>query len=297
MKILFVAVFTPNSTNVSQSRGFKDNGAVVYEYDYRERLSKLRNLQKRDDELIELAKSWLPDLVVFSKCNNMHYRVVDEINKVSKTCMWYMDAMHNFDLELIEKTKRVNYFVSGVEGVTEHAHKLCKETTFVHQCPDELMNFIDNDERHYEYDITFIGSVDSSKIHGNRKTFVDALKTNFNGFKHFNGVFGLEHNEIVNKSKINLNFSPTDATGVSVRIYKILASGGFLMSTPWKNMENTFTPGEDIVIFNNKEELIDKINYYLKHDSERENIRNNGNKLGQQFLPKEWAKKIIQFCK
>jgi len=294
MKVLFVAVFTPNSTNVAQSRGFKENGCEVYEYDYRARLGALRNINRRDDELINLAKSFEPDLIIFSKCNQMHYRVIDACNKISKTCLWYMDAMNNFDDELVEKAKRCDYFISGVEGVTPHAEKYCDNTIFINQCPDDAMNFM-LDEFNYVDDATFIGSVDSSKIHGDRKRYVDILKNKFPGFKAYNGIYGLEHNEIVNQSKINLNFSPTDATGVSVRIYKILASGGFLMTTPWVNLEETFTIDENIVIFNDENELIDKVNFYLNNEDERNRIRLNGYKLAQKFLPKEWAKKIINY--
>ncbi len=296
MKILFIAVFSPNSTNVSQSRGFKENGCEVYEYDYRARLSSLKNINRRDDELINLAKSLKPDLTIFSKCNQMHHRVVDEINKISKTCMWYMDAMHNFNNELIEKSKRVNYFISGVEGVTPHAATFCENALFIHQCPDDEMNFM-LDDIEYKADVTFIGSIDSSKIHGDRQMFVNALKNEFPGFKHYNGVFGLEHNKIVNESKINLNFSPTDATGVSVRIYKILASGGFLMTTPWNGLEETFTFNENIVTFETKEELIEKVKFYLENEEERNRIRLNAYNKIQEFLPKQWAKRIIEFCK
>ncbi len=296
MKIVFVAVFTPNSTNVSQSRGFKENGVDVIEFDYRNIASELGSMNKRDDKLIELCKNEKPDLVVFSKCNMMHYRVVDEINKVSKTCMWYMDAMHNFNNELIQKSVRVNYFISGVEGVTDFASKYCDNTIFVNQCPDDKMNFM-LENFSYKDDITFIGSSDSSKIHNNRKTYINFLKKNFNNFKHHNGVYGLEHNKIVNESKINLNFSPTDSTGVSVRIYKILASGGFLMSTPWKDLEKTFKVDRDIVIFNNETELQEKINFYLNNEDKRNDIRMNGYKKVNQYLPKSWAKKIINYCK
>lgn len=296
MKIVFVAVFTPNSTNVSQSRGFKENGVDVIEFDYRNIASELGSMNKRDDKLIELCKNEKPDLVVFSKCNMMHYRVVDEINKVSKTCMWYMDAMHNFNNELIQKSVRVNYFISGVEGVTDFASKYCDNTIFVNQCPDDKMNFM-LENFSYKDDITFIGSSDSSKIHNNRKTYINFLNKNFNNFKHYNGVYGLEHNKIVNESKINLNFSPTDSTGVSVRIYKILASGGFLMSTPWKDLEKTFKVDRDIVIFNNETELQEKINFYLNNEDKRNDIRMNGYKKVAQYLPKRWAKKIINYCK
>jgi len=296
MKILFVAVFTHNSTNVSQSRGFKENGCEVLEYDYRKKLIEFNNVYNRDSDLIDVAKKYKPDLVIFSKCNNMSYRVIDECNKISKTALWYMDAMNNFDGELIEKIKRCNYFICGVEGVVPHAEKFNKNCIFIQQCPDDLMNFLDHDlEDKWLDDISFIGSADSSAIHGDRVKYINFLKNSFSSFKHYNGVYGLDHNKIVNQSKINLNFSPTDGSGVSVRIFKILASGGFLMTTSWKDMENTFIPGEDIIIFNSEEELKNKIEFYLKNEDIRNKIRLSGYNKVQNYLPKSWAKNIIDY--
>lgn len=296
MKIVFVAVFTPNSTNVAQSRGFKDIGCDVLEYDYRSKLAEFNDVYTRDSDLINSVLKFKPDLVIFSKCNNMSHRVVDECNKISKTALWYMDAMNNFDFELIEKIKRCDYFICGVEGVIPHAEKFNKNCMFLQQCPDDLMNFLDHKlENTWVDDVTFIGSSDSSKIHADRYDYINFLKNTFAGFKHYNGVYGLEHNKIVNQSKINLNFSPTDSSGVSVRIFKILASGGFLMTTPWKDMENTFIPEKDVVVFSSKEELKDKIEFYLKNQDLRDKIRLSGYNKVQNYLPKNWAKNIVEY--
>ena len=208
--------------------------------------------------------------------------------------MWYMDGMNNFDNELKEKIRRCTHVVSGVEGVTKHALELNPNTTFINQCPDEEMNFM-LDDIQYNDDISFIGSVQA--VHGDRRMYIDLLSKKYDKFNHYNGVHGLEHNRVVNKSKINLNMTAYDVGGISVRIYKILASSGFLMSTPWEGMEETFDIGNDIIIFNNKEELIEKIDYYLSNEEERNRIRLNGYKKSQEFLPKMWGKKIIDYVK
>ena len=116
MKILFVAVFKSGSTNVSQSRGFQMGGHGVYEYCYRDRLQKLGSTFHRVSDLIHTVSQLKPDVVVFSKCSNMSYQVVEECNKHSKTIMWYMDALHNFDQELIDKISRCSSFVCGVDS-------------------------------------------------------------------------------------------------------------------------------------------------------------------------------------
>lgn len=289
MKILFVAVFKPNSTNVAQARGFMENGHEVIKYDYREIAGRV-GTHGRDRQLIGLCKKEKPDVTIFSKCNQMHYSVVDECNKIGKTVFWYMDATNNFDIELQEKIKRSTVALFGLGLIAEMSLKLNKNSYFLDQCPDDKMNFMLN-EFEYKYDTTFIGQISGVNVHSDREHYKEVI-----GFNHFDNVHGLEHNNIVNQSKINLNFSHTDGAGTSVRVYKILAAGGFLLTTPWKenSMNQSFTVGKDFDIFTNENELRNKIDYYLNNEEKRNEIRLHGHQTVQQYLPKNWAKKIIE---
>ena len=285
MTMLFVAVFTPNSTNIHQSRGLKEAGHDVIEYDF-------RTHSNPNKDIISLTQSLNPDVVLFSKANNIHFSVIDECNKYSKTILWYMDALHNFNNELIDKVKRCTSFVCGVEGVVKEASKYSKNVHFVQQCYDENLNY--KTDIVQDINISFIGTNDAIPIHSNRQPYINYLRNNFNTFTPFSGVFGEAHNVVVNRTKINLNFTPTDKTGTSVRLHKILGAGGFLMTTPWDDMEKSFTPGKDFVVFNSQEELKEKIEYYLTHTEEREAIKLHGNNTIQKCLPKQWAIETIE---
>ena len=286
-KVLFVGVFAPNSTNVSQARAFKTIGSEVYEYDYRARLSKIGIVKMRDNELIDICNTWQPDLTIFSKCNNMSSRVVDAANKHSTTVLWYMDALNNFDEELQEKIRRVDHFICGIDGVVEHGLKINEKTHFLPQCPDEEMNFMLEDIQH-QHDVTFIGNISPhTGTHSDRIKYKDKV-----GFTHLEGVYGLEHNTAVNQSKINLNFAHTSTSGASVRVFKILASGGFLLTTPWEGMDDLFTTGKDLDIFTSPKELQEKIDFYLSDDQKRDEIRLHGHKTVQKFMPRNWATQI-----
>jgi len=291
MNILFVAVFNPNSTNVSQSRGFRNIGHGVYEYDFRERRNQLGGDLQRDQDLIKCVEQLKPEVVVFSKADGINPSVIDECNKHSKTILWYMDALHNFNNNIIEKVKKVNSFVCGIPGVNLEAVKYNSNTFFVDQCYDEEFNFPITDITK-DIDISFIGNVGPG-IHGNRVPYINYIKEHFPTFRHFNNVFGLEHNNLINRTKINVNFTPTDATGTSVRFHKILASKGFIMSLPWTGMKDMFTPDKDFVVFNTPEEFKEKATYYLSHPEEMDKIREQGYQTIQNSHPNQWAKNLI----
>ena len=69
---------------------------------------------------------------------------------------------------------------------------------------------------------------------------------------------------VFNKSTINLN--PTSKpirSGIPLRIFDLLACGGFVLSNYQSDLLNDFVPGEELDIYSSIEELEEKIEYYL----------------------------------
>lgn len=89
---------------------------------------------------------------------------------------------------------------------------------------------------------------------------------------------------IFNTSKINLNITTkTIKSGISQRVFDVLACGGFLISNYQEELYEFFTPGEDLEIFSSIEELADKIQYYLTHEDERLRIARCGNQTVNKY--------------
>lgn len=87
----------------------------------------------------------------------------------------------------------------------------------------------------------------------------------------------LEMPKIFQCSKININ--PTIKTiqsGVPLRVFDVLACKGFLITNYQSEFAEHFTIGEDLVVYENLEDLKQKINYYLYHDEERKAIARRG---------------------
>ena len=78
---------------------------------------------------------------------------------------------------------------------------------------------------------------------------------------------------IFNRSRINLNLTLRSIrSGIPLRVWDIMAAGGFCISNRQAEMPLFFKENEDIVYFSDMEELVDKAGYYLKHDDERRKI-------------------------
>lgn len=83
--------------------------------------------------------------------------------------------------------------------------------------------------------------------------------------------------KVYNLSKINLNFTLRSIEkGLPLRIFEVLASGGFLISNYQEEIPELFEIGEEIEIFTCEEELYDKCEYYLSHEEERKAIAKKG---------------------
>lgn len=83
--------------------------------------------------------------------------------------------------------------------------------------------------------------------------------------------------KIIKCSRINLNLTNRPIrTGLPLRIFDILGCGGFLISNYQEEIPEYFEPDKDIVLFGSRKELLEKIDYYLKHESERNEIAKNG---------------------
>lgn len=83
--------------------------------------------------------------------------------------------------------------------------------------------------------------------------------------------------EIFRNSKINLNVSLSCIeTGIPLRVLDIIACGGLALSNFQPEIYEYFRPDEDIICFNNSEELLAKASFLIKEDSFREKVIENG---------------------
>lgn len=82
---------------------------------------------------------------------------------------------------------------------------------------------------------------------------------------------------VLQRTKINLNISRRGLkSGIPLHVFTIMGSGGFLMSNFQAELLDFFVPGEDFVYYEDKEDMLQKIGYYLSHEEERKVIARSG---------------------
>ena len=85
-------------------------------------------------------------------------------------------------------------------------------------------------------------------------------------------------NELYNQTKINISFAPKEPPGriVNMRTFEICMSGNFQLMQYTPCVEEFFDIDKEIVCWKNRNDLFDKIQYYLENKEEREKIAKNG---------------------
>jgi len=284
MKILFVAVFDNSykSTNNSQLRSLIQSGHHVVGYNFRENAKKM-GFSKRDEHLLEIIKAGNFDHVLVSKGENIN--ILDKAREHSKISLWFMDPLSSYNEEMKRKTKNADFFFCDKKNVLDVAGEINKNSFRVCEGYDQFVDRPHNLAK--KYDLSFIGS-----IYGNRSSKIKSIKRDVS---IFNNKFGTGHAKIVSQTRINLNLCTSN--GASDRVYKVMASGGFLVTDDWDGREEDFTNGEDLIIFENNKDLNEKIDYYLQNPKKIKLISQNGYKKVKKFSRLAWATNITNIMR
>lgn len=84
---------------------------------------------------------------------------------------------------------------------------------------------------------------------------------------------------VMHNSKINLNISLRSIqSGIPLRAFDILGSGGFLLTNYQEELMSIGKPDFDYVYFESPDDLSDKASFYLAHDDIRAKIAKSGQK-------------------
>jgi spore maturation protein CgeB len=107
---------------------------------------------------------------------------------------------------------------------------------------------------------------------------------------------GREMSLVLNASKISLNLlTPEQQDRVNVRNLEIPACGGFQLCERTPELQTLFREGIEVACFGSLDEMKEKVDYYLRHDSEREAIAKAAHErlMASRFTYIDRAQEII----
>ena len=250
-------------------------------------------IEKISDDILQEYTKYSPDCVLFIKADYMDRKTLQQMQK-SQLVVWSMDSYARYpflikDLDVFHKI-----FVFEKSDI-----KLLKENNFdayfLPLCADE--RFFYPQEKEKDIDILFIGAMYNDrlklfrklikrfpeaniKIYGyyiNRVEYIKKFVYKYtNRYRNFYGVVTPEEaGNLYSRSKICLNMHNWQSkTGANPRTFEILAANAFEIVDYNPYIQEILKDG--VVFYQSEDELFQRIEYYLTHDTERESIAAKG---------------------
>ena len=87
-------------------------------------------------------------------------------------------------------------------------------------------------------------------------------------------VYGLKKTKVYSASRVSINVhGPHMVSGENFRVFEVAACGGVSFSTFKPDLVKCFEPGTEVVVFDDADDLSEKLRHYLSHPDELEAIR------------------------
>lgn len=299
MKILYISSGFPwphNNLDYGIINGFLKLGHQIISIEVREIKNNL---------FYETLEKFNPDFIFTLHGLNLDVNKVIEIRKLGyKTGVWLVDDPYEIDISL---KYALNYdYIFNTENYVIDIYKRHTQNAFyipLGSNDNAFRKVIDN---RYSSDICIIGSAFKNRLDVIDNIYDYLKKCNHNikiigqwweKLRCFNYIKDKVFPHIItdeeaakyySNAKINLNIHRSfddktlglnsqniKAVSPNNRIFDISAAGGFQITDYREDLDRFYKIGEEIVVYNNINDLIDKIDYYLGHDEERKRIAEN----------------------
>lgn len=230
-------------------------------------------------KLYDMASEWKPDLVLCSRSGQLFHDIQDIRATMPEVgvCVFNTDSRSSLnayasefgdDLVKLFRIADCVYCVAKNEATWLEMEDI-RAQWLVQGCypPVDYPPDIDR----YEHEVSFLGDIDY--FHDSRVELMRMVSRMFD--LNIEPAYGVEASKTYYQTKVNLGHAHTPLSGEnSVRDFKIMGSGGFLITRWYDGIEEVY--GDELYkcmdVYKKIPECIEKIRYWLDRDEEREAI-------------------------
>jgi len=263
------------------------------------------NFNIYDTMVLNIMKKINIDILFSIQAESISVNTIKKANKLNiKTIIFQVDDPYILDYapnkkEHIEKLKEYKHiYTTNMESINNQYINLNLSPKF---CPFGFDTYYHkNLNLHKIYDVSFVGSSFKRRkdkyIQYLNKT-INLFGCNDNLWNHKDRVSYKDMINIVNQSKININFSDQPSYEVSClknRVTEVLGCGQFLLTEEFPELDSMFKIGKDLDSFSSLEELKEKISFYLQNDNIRDKIATQGNETANKYSYGNLIENIIK---
>ncbi|OGD86271.1 hypothetical protein A2164_03805 [Candidatus Curtissbacteria bacterium RBG_13_35_7] len=234
-----------------------------------------------NNRLVKKVEKTKPDLILVSKGENISAGTVKKISQKTTIVNWYTDYFYNSK----RITKMISaydaFFTQDTADVKSYRIKGCKNV-YCLPYAGPLLNLSPFNKK---YDVVFLGTFSKKreqlfeklnrfnfKIWGDKRWQKSKLNNNYMGkWLNFDEMI-----HTLKKSKIVVNNHQNRV--LNLRVYETTAAGALLITDFSPDLPFMYKIGKEVIVYRNKNDLFQKVRYYLKNDLQREKIANAGYK-------------------
>ena len=245
--------------------------------EYREALNLHKSLHKNNVESIvwglnydnfkipfsEISKDC--DVILLLENYEVNNWLPDLSNYKGLKIFWSIDS-HCVPQQHINTCNKnnIDIVLNAVCGHEKYFKQKC--VYFPNAYPDDLIYPLDNIEKNNN--IGFCGNW------LNRRRWIDLIERNGISVKKDIFVIGDDMVKAINSYKIHFNRNISD--DINFRTFETLGCKTLLITNRTPGLEKLFTIGKNIVVYEDENDLINKINFYLNNVEEREKMIQKG---------------------
>lgn len=211
---------------------------------------------------------------------------LDDMYAKHNRSFFYTNTLKYYDLVVTTKSHNINELPQiGAKKILFHYQAYSKDIHIPMECSSK-----------YKHDVLFIGYPEEERIGSilflaeqgivvNIYGYPSAWKKNINKINnkniviHNKSLYGKEYSEALSCAKISLCFLRKINRDLHTsRSIEIPACRGFMIAEKTNEHLELFEEDTEAVYFDSNEELLQKVQYYLKNDEKRVEIAQNGYK-------------------
>jgi spore maturation protein CgeB len=268
-----------------------------------------------NNKIIEICKNFKPDLIILGHADSVELKTLKYLKteyKNLKISQWFLDPLSRYGPDYFSNRKRILDKINIIDAtfLTSDPKSLdfkINNSYFIPNPADSSFETLNNSKTKQKNDVFFAmshgvhrGNLKAGKYDDREKMLkklikIKDIKFDFYGINNIQPIWGDQFIKKISQSKIGLNLSRGKPFKYysSDRIAQYMANG--LMTLIHKDTKySDFFNKNEIVTYNNFQDLINKIKYFVKNNKKRKFIANNGKrKYLKEFSSEKVSKYII----
>lgn len=213
------------------------------------------------------------DFVLFN-----HSSKLDELNALPfPKVFWYFDLADHSELPERWVRERTAWFEKAASisdlGFCTDGKMAARYDNVYRLVQGAQTIYVGKERDDFKCEILFAGLVFNQSRFDLMNTINEKFPAKLKIRTHKERVFGIKFAHQMASTKIVIApDSPIHETYWSNRVFMVSGYKGFILHPYIEDLNNYYRDGEEIVMYKSREDLYDKIDYYLSHDEEREQI-------------------------